>query len=289
MTLTPEEQAALAAQAPPVTDDPAQPAPPGQGTAVATPPPAGDSPWSAQLESRFTDPNIRAQVDQYQREVIQPYLTGIEQSNADAKRLLDAFESSPDSTFEEVAKELYGEEAAKAIVAALEDDGGAPAPPTPPDPATVVQPPNTPPRDPEVQALLDRQRTQDDKAAFDTAFEATKVAHPDVEFDYDLFIPFVAKEETWDAAVESYKSYVAAWTAKFAPPVDPNDPAAVAAAAAANPPPTVGTGTAAGVTPPPSEKHYNSVGDAIDDWAAEVLTSTGQPLTPPPPPAPPVA
>jgi hypothetical protein len=236
-------------------------------------------PWSADLESTFTDPVIRQQVDGFLREKVQPYTTKLEQELAPAKSLWDDFHSKPRETFLEVATDIYGEDGAKALAEYLDSqsDGGDAAAQALVEEAGGVQPT---PRDPEVQAIIDERNEARDKAAFRADFEAVKAAHPEVDLDFDLFVPHVAAHGDYETAVASYVAQEARVAARLAP-ADPN------AAPAPTPPPVVGAGASGPTTPPQAKQYGADLGAAIDDWANEVQAG-GQSVIPTPP-APPVA
>lgn len=244
--------------------------------AVAAPTPAA-GPWVSDLESRFSDPEVRSQVDAFLRETVQPHVTQVEQSNSQALTLYNDFNSKPRETLLEIAEELYGEDAAKAFTDWMDAQGQTPAAP---DPANVQPPGESPARDPEVQALLDERQAAREKAAFDAEFERVKQAHPGVHFDYDLFLPVVADTGDFDQAVGVYQSKFGPYL-EFAAQQAANPPAAPTA------PATLGVGEASGATEVPTEKEYQSLDEAIDDWFAEG-NATGEDRTLKPP-APPVA
>lgn len=91
---------------------------------------AGTAPWTADLESRFPDPDQRAAVDAYLRETQQPRMTQLEQQVAearDAQNLFDQFREDPNGTFIAVTEQLYGEDARDRLISALNGEQGAPA------------------------------------------------------------------------------------------------------------------------------------------------------------------
>jgi hypothetical protein len=90
-------------------------------------PAAGSAPWSADLESRFPDPEQRAAVDAYLRETQQPRMTQLEQRVAqagEAQALYDAFREDPTGTYLSVTEQLYGEDARDRLISALNGEQG---------------------------------------------------------------------------------------------------------------------------------------------------------------------
>lgn len=101
--------------------------------AVAAPPAAGPAPWAKDLEERFADETVRAQVDDYLRTKQAPYITGLENER---KELRDTVEEKawvydelngedPAATLERIAEALYpgtGERIAELIKAGATPD-----------------------------------------------------------------------------------------------------------------------------------------------------------------------
>jgi hypothetical protein len=258
-------------------------------TAPAAAAPAAKSPWDADLAERFPDEATRSAVSAYLGEKVQPYVTNLEQSNAQAKELLEDFRTAPKDTFLEVAQELIDAEALSPgdvteFINSL----------TPAEQAEVqAQVEGQPPRadlsqlPPEVQEIVneratEKQRTQE-KAAFDAEFARVKAANPTVEFDESLFIPEVARLGDFDSAVASYQERYGPYLAwrKENPLPESTETTTTPA------PQTVGSGEAEGGTQPPTQEKYDNLDDAIEAHFAE-RRATGQSIAPSRP-APPVA
>ena len=85
---------------------------------------SGPPPWAKSLETRFEDPAVRAQVDEYLRTEHQPYLTRIEQERKDAldkSWVFDELNDDPAAALQTIAEQIWGEEKATAIVALVKD------------------------------------------------------------------------------------------------------------------------------------------------------------------------
>lgn len=280
MTLTPEEQATAAAAA--AAQDPsgagaapaAEPVPTPAAPSTAPATPVAKTPWDADLAEIFPDEAQRAIASQYLQTKVQPYVTQLEQSNVQAKELLDDFRTAPKDTFLEIANELVEEGAITA--ADLTEYVGTltPAEQAQVAEAAAATPPTeqAPVRDPEVQALIDRDREAQDKAAFDTEYarikqvEAAKAVaegRTPLVFKDELYIPLVAQLGSFEKAVdlyqEQYGDYLA-WQAA-------NPPAP--AAPAPTPPEALGSGEATGGSEQPTEKQYETLEEAVDDFFAE--------------------
>jgi hypothetical protein len=203
----------------------------------------------------------------------------LEQSSADARELLDDFRSAPKDTFLEIAAELIEAEALspedlKAYIETLPPAEQAEVATA----AAAQQPPGQeqPQRDPEIQAIIDERQDARDKEAFDAEVERIKAAHPDLIYDESLFIPEVARLGDFNKAVtayqEKYGDYLT-WRASQTPAEEATTPTA---------PATVGVGEAAGGSEQPTEKKYETLDDAVDDYFAE-RRAAGKPIAPPVP------
>src|SRR5436190_4659206 len=72
-----------------------------------------DAPWSSDLQERISDADVRAQVDQYVRDTVQPYVTQLEQGSAEdrfARKLWNDFTENPADTYIAVTREMFGED-----------------------------------------------------------------------------------------------------------------------------------------------------------------------------------
>jgi hypothetical protein len=102
-----------------------------------------------------------------------------------------------------------------------------------------------------------------------------QAANPAVPIKDELFRPFVvATDGDMDAAFAQYSGFISSARAELF-----KDEGQAQADQA---PPALGLGNQAGGTPPPTERHYDSVGDAIEDWARE-NRSIGAQVAPPVP------
>lgn len=248
---TQDPSATVPAAEPVPTTPAAQPAPAAPAAA-----PSQGRPWDNDL-AFINEPGLRSQVSDYLAQTWQPHVTQIEQSSAQATELLTDFQTKPQDTFLDVADELFPEKA-KAIREALgvETTPAAPATAQPTDIPAEVQ------RDPEVQALLDWKRSNDEKAAFDAEFERVQAAHPDLKFDRALYIAEVADQGDFDKAVSSYrtKGYSEYLTWKEAQ---------AAAAAAATPPvapATLGSSQVEGAASVETQAHKPTLHEALDNF-----------------------
>lgn len=123
----PEGETALptdAPQPPPVAVE-ASESPVEAPLASSEPEPApGPAPWAKSLETRFEDPDVRAQVDEYMRTEHQPYLTRIEQERKEAldkSWVFDELNDDPAEALKTIAEQIWGEEKASAIVALVQE------------------------------------------------------------------------------------------------------------------------------------------------------------------------
>ena len=244
-------------------------------------PPASDSqssgsPWSSDLETRFEDEAIRSQVDEFLRETVQPHVTKIEQdsaTNRDANRLWNDFAEEPIETYVAVTKEIFGDELASRITAAIDPSNED----TDPDPAEETYEWDTDPDpddgsddelDPRVAKAVDIVESQQREKAWKDALESVeadfKEDNPDLEFDEELFTPFVvATEGDFDTAVEAYKSFIGNAKEKFGIKVPGEEEVAE------DPPPPVLDSDGRRPSTPPQKENYESLDDAMDAFFAE--------------------
>jgi hypothetical protein len=208
-------------------------------------------------------------------------MTQIEQESAQALELYRDFRSDPANTLREVTEELLEADLVKAedlkSLAPASAEQVQPGAEVPPVEATQ---PQTPERDPEVQALIDRERERAEKSAFDAEYERVKAAHPNLHLDYDLYLQSVAETGDFDKGIERYQDKFGEYDRFLAsqataePTPDPQAPPVAEA----------GTGEV------PTEPKYETLNDAIDDYFAEQSASGAQPTAAvPSAPAPPVA
>ncbi len=223
----------------------------------ATPPNPG--PWSADLEAAFDDPNQRAAVDAFLREKVQPRVTQLEQQSAPnraAERLYDDFTQNPVDTYYSVTEELYGPEAAEAVKAALAGDDSAPDAEDDILDDTDADLSNLPP---EAREAIEYVQEQRQEAAYNAELDKIKADKPDLDLDPELFAPFVmAADGDLEVAVENYESFLTRFKPSEGGEPEPTPQA----------PPTVGQDRT-GATTPPTEKSYESLDEAMDEYFAE--------------------
>lgn len=259
------------------TQDPAAVVPPA-AEPVATPPAAQPAPasqgrpWDNDL-AFIQEPGLRSQVSNYLAETWQPHVTQIEQSSAQATELLRDFQTQPKDTFLDVARELFPDKA-KAIEDALEAQAAAAAAADPAQPEV----PSEAGRDPEVQALLDWKRTNDERAAFDEVFGQVQAANPDTKFDRALFTAEVAEQGDFDKAVLSYKSkgYSEYLTWKE------QQEAAAAAATPPTAPATLGSSQVEGQGAVETQERKPTLHEAVDKFF-DIEEAKGNTVAPPVP------
>jgi hypothetical protein len=234
-------------------------------------------PWAADLEQYFEDESARQAADRYMREKVQPYVTNVESQAKPALELYSDLQENPGATYLELTTDLFGDEAAKAITAYLEqaygedEVSGEVTPPANPE----AQPQNTGKvDDPRIQEMLTDWEDQRNERLYNSELERLSRENPDVVIHDSLFRHHVVMADgDMDQALASYKQFVSEAASTLGLQAAPNAPTA---------PPTLGSGVQGGSTPPPTEKKYESVGDAIEDWAAE-QRAIGQSIAPPNP------
>ena len=220
----------------------------------------GGGPWMKELEARFSDPAQRTEFDGFLREHVQPYVTRLEQSqNPDASQLYEDLTSNPGATYLELTEELFGEDAAQAVIDALQGDGQIEESDDDYEESDEF---SEAPQDPRVEAMLNDWESTRLSDAYDSEMERITSANPDVE--PDLFHPFVAGADgDFDVALEGYN----VWSTQFAErfgrlPSESDIPDA----------PQV-MGEEGSVSTPPVQKDYKSIDDAIEDFMAEKRTA----------------
>ena len=246
----------------PVADGGAQaaqePAPDQQPTQVdRQPTQAPEAPWSGDLQQRFPDEQVRTQVDQYVRETVQPYITRLEQESADdryAKKLWTDFTENPVDTYLSVTQEMFGDEVrdeAQELLDALAEGDNELDPEFSPEYDENELPP-------QVQQMYDEWNAQKREDAYYDELERVAAENDDIDFEAyeDLFHPFVsAADGDFDQAVEGFRNFLGRAqgeeTEEGAPP-----PAALDSGSQA---PSV----------PPTEKDYDNLDDALDDFFEE--------------------
>ena len=248
----------------------------GQGQTESTP--AQSGPWAADLEQYFETDEARQAADRYMREKVQPYVTGVESQAKPALELYSDLQENPGATYLELTTDLFGDEAAKAITAYLEQAYGEEevrGEVTPPA-NTEAQPQETGKvDDPRIQEMLTDWEDQRNERLYNAELERLSREHPDVTIHDDLFRHHVVMNDgDMDEAFKSYNEFVQNAASILGLQKGEQVPGA---------PPVLGSGVQAGSTPPPTEKNYDGdYGAAIQDWAAE-QNAVGQSIIPPVP------
>lgn len=252
----------------------------GQVPNAATPPVAqpngqgaGSGPWANQL-AQFDDA-VRPSVDALLRTQVQPYLTQLEQQNAqlrDQAGLHQRLNESPAETYLQITSELFGDEAVDAVINLLAGDD---------DDDVADKPANEPKGDPELEAFRNEYRADKRRQAYDSEMERVKVSAAkriadaqaagqdpdDVPVDDRLFHTFVSMADgDFDRAYEGYKQFYGELrtAASGAPPATQGQPVV--------PPATLNSSNATTIAPP-VEEHYESLEDAFDAYFNEVRAS----------------
>lgn len=240
---------------------------------VATPsevqPQSQGHPWDTDL-SFIPDEGVRSQVSKYLADTWQPRVTQLEQSSKPAVELYNDFSEKPKDTLVEVAEELYGKDVATAFKGYLDEIEGSQESPQVPQ-ATAEQAE----RDPEVQAIIDWKRQQDEEAAFNAEFKRVQEANPAIPFDRELYMNAVAETGDFDRAVEAYTTKYSDYLNWRASQDAANQPPPEA-------PPVLGTSEAQGHGEVQTERPNQTLDEAIDDYFNEqaVRGNTGAPAPP---------
>lgn len=225
-------------------------------------------PWDKRLE-QFEDPEIRAAVDAMMREDVQPYITQLEEranTSQDAADLLRDLEENPGQTYVALTREMFGDEAADRVVAAIEsgadpEEAAAEAMQDASEEAGLKL-------SPQQQKALDWAEETYRRDEYDRALSALEERHKDdpdfVKIDKDLFSPFLmVADSDVEAAYAGYKQYNERFMREHGISVDEAslenlDPGA---------PPTLGSSTSStpGSGDTAVQKEYHDFGEAIDD------------------------
>ena len=263
----------------PQGQDPAQqqsasapaPTPAAAPPAPSAPAGPGPGPWQQDLQQSF-DPETAAQVDAFLRSHIQPRITQLEQTNAEARQMYDAFQADPYAADIAINRQLYGDEYANGLAEQigrpdLMTQQPAPQPTAPQytqpyeqgyrgDPGSPTgQAPQGDPRYEEMYAEWSEQRQQ---AAYDQA-KAEFLTDPQyADINPQLFDPFVSGAETWEDAVNAYRAYAAQFAQNTAPPAEQPTP----------PPPAMGSEQQGGVGSMPAQPR-ETLSEAIDGIFSE--------------------
>lgn len=258
---TPEEKAAREAAAP-------------QEPTTSNEPAAG--PWSKDLAETFEDEGVRAQVDEFLRGKVQPHVTQLEtkaanSGNEEAERLYNDFQEDPEGTYLALTTELFGKEFAEELVNSLQGEAQEGDEEEPPEPeAEGDEDDDLEKLPPQVREMIEEREEQQAREQYDA--ELARLKEQDPQLNEKWFAPFVVTAEgDMDLAYEGYKAWiddaqpqagkegdVDAAAAEAAENVDPN----------AEAPPTIGSDSQ-GTSTPPTEKNYETLDDAMDDFFAE--------------------
>lgn len=245
--------------------------------APATPAPesaqVGSGPWANDLAELFSDESVRAQVDGFLREKVQPYVTQIEQKVSElkpAEQLYTLFLEEPDETYLEVTRELFGDELAEVVQQKLDELYGEGAA----EEQATQQPGETEPQHelpPEVAELVEERRQAKLQAAYNAELERIKASvanDPSIEVVDKWFHPFVvAADGDMDLALEGYREWYTDVKQRLG-----GDPTPPAEEQGQQPPPVLGSDVAPPAQPP-AQKKYESLDEAVDDFLAEVKAS----------------
>lgn len=233
---------------------------PDEGAVATEAPAAGTGPWQSDLEARFSDPEVRSQVDAFMRETAQPRMTQLEQRLAEipdeAVQLYEDFTSNPSETYLDITRQFYGDDAADAVIAALNGGGEPDVPDEEPDEPIDDEPPAH--RDPEVDAMLTEWQNTQRKAAYDSELARIKEEHPDVPHIDTHIHPFVASSGgDFDTAIAGYKEFLKDLPGGELPVVSADD--------VPDAPAVIGSDTLAPSTPP-IQPSNQSLDAALDDF-----------------------
>jgi hypothetical protein len=107
---------------------------------------------------------------------------------------------------------------------------------------------------------------QEREKAYNAKIKELQGAHPDLDIDGDAIAPFVVTAEgDWDTAVKEYEKWYSRFKPREVSPEDVPDPPEA--------PQVLGDAP----TPPPTEKKYANMDEALDDWFAEERAKTAPP------------
>lgn len=255
----------MSTSAPEQGEQPQDPQTPVAAPAAAAPA-IGDGPWANDLNLIFTDPNQRAQVDQFLRTKVQPHTTKLEQELAqtrDAQKLWNDLGENPGETFVAVARELYGEEAATAAVNAMQAalDQGQQQQAQQPAPAQLP---------PEIQNMYQSWQEEQNEKVYDATVAKIVASNPDIL--EGRFHHFVASANgDFDKAVILYREDLRDLAAGGLVSLNQGDPPPV-------PPPVTGSDAAtAQSSAAPVLPAKESLQDAIRATAALMRTNAEAP------------
>lgn len=256
-----------------------QPADAGQGSTATNPdavqgqqaqqpaePQGVSGPWADKLNSRFEDQAVRAQVDEFLKAEIQPYVTQLEQARSDvpeeAGMLYNDLLENPTETYLAITSEIYGPEAAQAVEQAL-DQGASPEEAAAVGQQVAGEETEEDESDPVMERMKEEYVNNLQAEAYGNALEQMKEGLPEGEkeaFVDELFAPFVVSANgDFEVALEGYREFVGKAKEQFGLTPDQIP----------DPPATIGSDSTT-TTAPPTQKKYESIDDALDDTLAEM-------------------
>lgn len=245
-----------------------------------------NSPWRADIEQSFTDPQVRAQVDSFLRGHVQPRVTQLEQqlaSASDATELWNAFQSDPAGTYDAIKAQLMEAGVIEAEAAQQAADAIQAAEPTAPA---------APAEDPRLQELLawkqqqeqqtlEEQQMQEYYAAVDQVL--ADPANADINRDrFHKFVNFA--DGNFEKAIEMYREDVAASRQEAVNSLGLT-PEQLAELTRNAPPPTLGQDAAAAGANIPVQDNYKAQGidprDALNQMIDRAADRTFRQPAPP--------
>lgn len=267
----------------------------------STSPATGAGPWQQDLELTFADPQVRATVDAFMRAKVQPRMTQLESSVAqarEAQELVDAFQTDPEGTYRALTTQMWGEYG-DAVLSALDQriNGSSTAGPgaaatTPPAPA-----PTTTQADPRVEEVYqfvqserERRQQEDELRAYDSVVEQIVTDPANADIDPDLFHKYVnIASGDFEKAITLYRENAARELTKASDSLrqqlgmTEEQFAELKAQAAANAaaPPVMGSSTSGAGAPIPTAPDYrgsDGLKRAIDETMRDVFKVPAPPV-----------
>lgn len=256
-------------------DDPQVQPTEGQGQQVPIPvsTPVGDGPWSNDLNLIFQDEATRGQVDQFLRQKVQPYTTQLEQEKAaakDATALWNDLSANPLDTYVAITHEMFGEEAANALLASLQENMNGQ------EQQQQQGYEQQAPLDPRMEAALAFIEEQQANNSYESEMYRLTSENPDV--DADLMHPFVAAAGgDFDEALNLYRAYTTTYTQKQFATLTPEQQAALQPAAPVAPNVMGSDSATAQPSATPLAPRKQTLDQAIGDFMAENRASRQAP------------
>lgn len=240
--------------------------PPEPAPAAAPEPAPQPGPWDADL-AVFEDPELRAQVDGFMREKVQPRMTQLETQLAQRKPAHDLYDdlsgSDADEALKQVIAEIHDPELAEKFAALLEPE--VPTEPEP-EPVPVAETPAPVELPQEIQEIVAERQAAKEQEDYDNDLKRVQALHPDLKIEDEFFAPFVAAAEgDFDIAVDLFRTFEAKATERYGPAPEPVPEPPATLTESANP-------------APPVEKKYATMDDAFDAWFEEMRESPAAPV-----------